>query len=89
MKTPRIEEMVSSVMDALGVVTDTDEETILQALTEAKQAGIDETVEKLEELRAEEERVQGWISKGGVDYIDNKARLDILNKAIKALQDNK
>jgi len=41
-----------------------------------------------EEFLAEEERVQQWISKGGVDYIDNKARIDILEKFIARLISN-
>jgi len=43
-------------------------------------------VEMCEGMRYEEERAQQWISKGGVDYIDNKARLDFLNKIITALK---
>ena len=44
--------------------------------------------EMVEWMRADEERVQQWISKGGVDYIDNKAKLEILNKLLTQLQTN-
>lgn len=86
MTTPRIEEMVSSVMDSLGVVTDTDKKTILQSLTQAYQAGIDEAVEG-DRDRIEQAHMAGYHSCCGRDSSYSEARN--YYDTTKALQDKK
>lgn len=56
-----------------------------QELQKARESETGRLYKILYELRAEEERVQEWISKGGVDYIDNKARLHIIEEILKKL----
>jgi phosphoserine phosphatase len=70
-----------------------DSDAIEQVLAEHRttlqsyaQQQVKEMLREVEIMRYEEERVRQWISKGGVDYIDNKARLDILEKVISALR---
>jgi hypothetical protein len=88
----RARAVMSSIEFLHGVPVDLPQEKLKDLdtlITQTHQATIAEVVRIVEEMRTEEERVQQWISKGGVDYIDNKARLDTINKFIEAITINK
>jgi len=82
-------EWYDSQFNTFGVETKEEELKNLDQITQqTAEAVLSAVREMVEWMRADEERVQQWISKGGVDYIDNKAKLEILNKLLTQLQTN-